>query len=141
MTYRESAKYLAGDEWTLVDLTGLSVEDLWTCVKTDTTRYDGYDYLARDKCVNFERELWFELGKCMWNKHPSFYQNHMKYVRNDIVKPFKVKQIGYADRVREIQDLANLVELVPDMSWTCPYCPGFGKKYCFHGDTGYDPKC
>ena len=65
MTYRESAKYLAGDEWTLVDLTGLSVEDLWTCVKTDTTRYDGYDYLARDNCVNFERELWFELGQFM----------------------------------------------------------------------------
>ena len=24
---------------------------------------------------------------------------------------------------------------VLDMSRTCPYCPGFGTKYCFHGDT------
>ena len=24
---------------------------------------------------------------------------------------------------------------VPDVSRTCPYCPGFGTKYCFHGDT------
>ena len=30
---------------------------------------------------------------------------------------------------------------VLDMSRTCPYCPGFGTKYCFHGDTGQAPKC
>ena len=30
---------------------------------------------------------------------------------------------------------------VPDMFRTCPYCPGFGTKYCFHGYTGQAPKC
>ena len=29
---------------------------------------------------------------------------------------------------------------VPDVSRTCPYCPGFWTKYCFHGDTGQAPK-
>ena len=29
---------------------------------------------------------------------------------------------------------------VPDVSRTCPYCPGIGPKYCFHGDTGKAPK-
>ena len=29
----------------------------------------------------------------------------MKYVRNDILKPFKVKILHYAERVREIHDL------------------------------------
>ena len=43
----------------------------------------------------------------MWRKHHSFYQDHMKYVRNDIVKPFKVKFLRYADRVRELHDLAK----------------------------------
>ena len=83
--FRQSAKELVGNEWTLGELTWISAEDFWTWVKTDTTGYDGHDYLARDKCVDFERELWFELGKCMWKKDRSVYQDHMKYVHNDIV--------------------------------------------------------
>ena len=63
MICRQSAKELAVDEWTLGKLTGISAEDFWNWAKTDTAGYDGHDYLARDKCVKFERELWFELGK------------------------------------------------------------------------------
>ena len=43
----------------------------------------------------------------MWRKHRSLYQDHMKYVRNDIVKPFKVKILRYSERVCEMHDLAN----------------------------------
>ena len=71
MTCRKSGKELAGDEWTLGELTRLSAEDFWTWEKTDTMGYDGHDYLARYKCVDFDRELWFELGKCMWRKNRS----------------------------------------------------------------------
>ena len=73
------------------DMSGLSTEDFWNWANTDTTGYDGHPYLANDKCVDFKRELWSELGKRMRRKHWSVYQDHMKYVRNDIVKPFKVK--------------------------------------------------
>ena len=59
------------------------------------------------KCFNFERELWFELVKCMWRKHQSVYQDHLKYIHNDIVKPFCIKIIRYANSVREIHDLAK----------------------------------
>ena len=31
----------------------------------------------------------------------------MKYVRNDIMKSFKVKMLCYAERVSEMHDLAN----------------------------------
>ena len=41
----------------------------------------------------------------MWRKHQSVYQDHMKYVCNDIVKPFKVKILRYAKRVRDMNDL------------------------------------
>ena len=41
----------------------------------------------------------------MWKKHHSVYQDHMKYVCNDIVKPFKVKILRYAKRVRDMNDL------------------------------------
>ena len=53
----------------------------------------------------------------MWRKHQSVYQDNMKYVRNDIVKPFRVKILRYAKRVREMHELAkqlciNVVVLV-----------------------------
>ena len=67
-----------------------------TWEKTDTIWYDGHPYLAIDKCANFERGLWFELGNSMWRKHRSVYQDHMNYVRNDTLKPFKIKILRYA---------------------------------------------
>ena len=81
VTCRQSEKELTVDEWNLGKPAGLSTEDFWTWYKTDITGYDGHDYLARDKCVKFERDLWFELEKCMWRKHQSVYQYHMNYVR------------------------------------------------------------
>ena len=107
MTCRQLAKDLPIDEWTLGKLTGLYAEDFCTCEKTDTLGYDGHYYPALDKFVNFERELWFDLGKCMWGKHRSVYQDHMKYVRNDILKPFKVKILRCSERVLEMHDLAK----------------------------------
>ena len=71
----------------------------------DTTGYDGNPYLSIDKCVDFERYLLLELWKLMWRNHHSVYQYHMKYVCNDIVKPFKVKILCYVERVREMHDL------------------------------------
>ena len=49
VTCRQSVKELAGDEWNLGNLTGLSAEDIWNWAKTDTTGYDRHAYLARDK--------------------------------------------------------------------------------------------
>ena len=77
----------------------VSTEEFWTWEKSDTIGYDGHAYLAINKCVEVKRELWLELGKCMWRKHQSFYHEHMKYVRNDILKPFKVKILRYTERV------------------------------------------
>ena len=49
VTCKHTAKELAGDEWNLGHLTGLSSEYFWTWANTDTTGYDGHDYLAQDK--------------------------------------------------------------------------------------------
>ena len=43
---RQSAKDLAGDEWNLGELAGLSVEAFWDWAKTDTTGYGRHTYLA-----------------------------------------------------------------------------------------------
>ena len=59
MTCRQLEKDIAGDEWNLGELTGISTEDFWTWLDTDTTGYDGHYYLEHDNCIDFERELWF----------------------------------------------------------------------------------
>ena len=47
------------------------------------------------------------LGKEMWRKHRSVYQDHLKYICNDIVKPFCVRIINYSKRVQYMHDLAK----------------------------------
>ena len=68
---KHSEKDIAGDKWDLGELKGLSTVDLWAWSKKDSIGYDGHTYLGIDKCADFEREIWFELGKCMWRKHRS----------------------------------------------------------------------
>ena len=46
---RQLVKDVAGDEWTLSNMTGLAAEDFWTWAKTDTTGYDVNPCLAIDK--------------------------------------------------------------------------------------------
>ena len=68
---------------------------------------DGDAYLGRDKCISFEKELCFELEKGMWKKHRSVFQDHIKYIKNDIVKPFLVGILHYAERAQEMNCLAK----------------------------------
>ena len=41
VTFKQLAKELACDEWTLGDMGGVSIEDFWTGEKSDTIGYDG----------------------------------------------------------------------------------------------------
>ena len=71
-------KYLAGNKWDLGKLKEISTDNLCTRAKKYKIVYDEDAYLRLDKCVEFEKELWFELGKCMWRKHQSVYQDQLK---------------------------------------------------------------
>ena len=51
--------------------------------------------------------LWFELGKLMLRKHLSVFQDDLKYICNDIVNPFHVRILHYAERVGDMHNLAN----------------------------------
>ena len=43
----------------------------------------------------------------MWRKHQSIYQDHLNYIRSNIVKTFCIKIIRYANSVRYMHDLAK----------------------------------
>ena len=45
----------------------------------------------------------------MWWKHRSFFQENLKYIRNDIVKIIFVGIIHYAKRVYKMHDIAKHV--------------------------------
>ena len=42
-----------------------------------------------ERCAYFDKELWFKLGKSVWSKHRSNFQDHVKYIHNYIVDPFR----------------------------------------------------
>ena len=54
----------------------------------------------------------------MWMKHRSVYQDHLKYVRNDIVKPLKVKILRYAEHVRDIHYLSKYLPTPSMKGWS-----------------------
>ena len=85
----------------------LSTDEFWTWAKSDGIGYDGDAYLVLDKCVELKKDLWFELGKAMWRKHRSVYQDYLKYICNDIVKPLCVVILRYVERVHNMHDLVK----------------------------------
>ena len=104
---KKSERELTGDKWDLGELKGLPTDDLWAWANKDGILYYGHAYLGLDKFVDFKRELWFELGKCMWIKYRSVYQDHLKYVHNDIVNPFRFRILRYVECVREMHELSK----------------------------------
>ena len=60
---KQSEGGLAGDNWDLGKLKGLSTDNFWDWSKKYGIGFDGHAYLGIDKCVDFERKIWFELGK------------------------------------------------------------------------------
>ena len=47
----------------------------------------------------------------MWRKHRYIFQNHINYIHNDTVKPFRVGIPQYTERVREMHDLVKYIHL------------------------------
>ena len=75
----------------------LSKEQLCTWSKEDGIDHDEDSYLELDKCVDSEKDICFEFGKCIWRKHRSVFQDHLKYIHNDIVNPFCVEFFLYSE--------------------------------------------
>ena len=68
---------------------------------------DEYVVTGVDYCVEFDSDLWSDLGKIIWRKHHYIFQYHVKNMHNDIVKPFRLGILQYTERVCEIHDLDN----------------------------------
>ena len=107
LEFKKAAKDLAVDHWTLVKLKGVSTDNFCPLSKSDGVGYDGDSYLLLDKCVEFKKYIWFELRNSMWRKHGIVFLDHLKYICNEIVKPFCVGILHHAERVQEMHELAK----------------------------------
>ena len=57
-----------------------------------------------ESAEDFEKLLWFELGKLFWKDHRQVYYDHIEYLQQNICKPFKWTMVQYITRVREMYD-------------------------------------
>ena len=76
-------------------------------VSPDGIDGSGYMYFGSNRCINFDKDIWFELGKSIRKRHRRVFQDHIKNIHNDIVKPFMVIILKYDKRIREMNDLVN----------------------------------
>ena len=68
------ARELDGDKWTLGKTKELTMELLWSWSKEYSLDDYGVSYLRLDKCIDFETEIYFKLGKSMLKKHRSVFR-------------------------------------------------------------------
>ena len=71
MECKHPSKDNTGDKWDLGALKELSTDDFCIWAKKYRIWYDGNAYLGLDKRVEFDKDLWLELGKCMLRKYQS----------------------------------------------------------------------
>ena len=62
---KELGKKLSGDQWTLRETNELTMERLWTWNKEDGIEDDVDTYLGLYKCIDSEKDCWFDLVKSM----------------------------------------------------------------------------
>ena len=95
------------DQWNMGAAKNVTMEQVWDWAKVDAIDRVGYLFTGPDLCTYFEKEIWLELGKIMGRKHFITFQDHVKFIHNDIVMPFRVGILQYANHVRDMHDLAK----------------------------------
>ena len=83
------------------------MEQFWYWSNLDAINVTGGLFDVPEWCNYFEKDLWFDLEKSMWRKHQGNLLDHVKYIHNNIVEPFRVVTLQYYEHVREMQDLAE----------------------------------
>ena len=102
---KKTEKTYVRDKWKLVEAKDVNTENLWDCARVDVTHVDKEPVSGAEHCNGTKEEIWFDLRKSICRKHWSTFQDHVKYIHNEIVKPFRVNILHYGERVREMHDI------------------------------------
>ena len=52
----------------------VTMEQLWTWARKGGIGRSGHIYFGHDRCIDFEKDVWFNLGKIMWKRYQSVFQ-------------------------------------------------------------------
>ena len=74
-------------------------------MKQEEVEGQGQNMSGENYCTGLEQSLWFDLGKTM-QKIYSMHDNHIKYIKNYIPKPFKIMVIPYTECMCKIVELS-----------------------------------
>ena len=77
----------------------------WKFYKNDGHDTNLDDISDKNICINIELYLLFKIVKLMRKKHHSVFDEHMRYVKSDIQKPYKLRRFHYYEWLRKMFDL------------------------------------
>ena len=66
---KDIARGLAGKQCTLREANNETMEQFWAWTKLYSVGSGGYTVIGADRCKNFEKDLWFKIGKSMCKNH------------------------------------------------------------------------
>ena len=85
----------------------MTMEQFWAWEKVGAVDKAGYLFNRPERWAYFHNWSWLDFGKSMWRKHWGKLQEHVKYIHNGIMKPFRVAILQYPDTVRNMHVLAK----------------------------------
>ena len=103
------------------------MEQFWAWYKVDGCDGTGDPIRGEERCAYFEKEFLFELVNIMWGKHQSIFQYHFSYIHNEILKPFGISILQYAQRILEMHYLAKYIH--PPLMKGCEYNKAYWSIY------------
>ena len=107
LSFRDTAKADLGDHFNLGKTKDVKPEYLWAFYKADRLDEDGDELTGKERFIYLYQDLWFHVGRSMWNMHQNMFNKHTGHVNNDIPKPFKMGILQYAEHVHKIFELAK----------------------------------
>ena len=88
--YKETTRGYDGNTWIFREEKDINMEQFWIWSKADGCDYEGNPIKGDDCFKDFEKERLFDLGKCMWRKHSSVFQDKFKLFHNDIANIYRM---------------------------------------------------
>ena len=75
---KDTTTDLSENEWNLRATKNATMKQFWVWSKSDGANSGGYAVTGEDFCIDFEKELLFEIVKSMRRNHYSVLQYHVK---------------------------------------------------------------
>ena len=107
IVHNETSRSYANIKWNFESAKYLSMENFYIWSKVDELESNGDPISEDDLRKDFNKELWSKLGKFMWRKNQYDFQDYVEYIYKDIVKPFRVSILQYAERICEMQNISK----------------------------------